>query len=105
MAKPTNTQLIEAKSKVAQFNGRKHASFATGEHSAQLLAGMEISAAVAKASSDDEWMHFVETGQLPEVVPLPPRLLEFARGGIVQPMPGEDDWWERYQDWLRTPVF
>jgi hypothetical protein len=49
----------------------------------QIADAVLVAAAVANAASDDEWIAFVRTGELPGVIALRPSQLETARGGVI----------------------
>jgi hypothetical protein len=96
---PTTKEILELKAALAAFDTNKHAGYLDpddGETNDKLL----LSSAIAKNTTDDEWIAFVNSGELPAVLPISPKLLETVRGGMIAP-PISD--WEEYQEWVRSP--
>jgi hypothetical protein len=96
---PTTQEILQLKAALAAFDANKHAAYLDpddDETNDKLL----ISSAIAKNTTDDEWIEFVNSGEVPPVLPVSPKLLEAVRGGMVAP-PISD--WEDYQNWLNSP--
>ena len=95
----SNKEILELKTALMTFDANKHAAFMQ-QGGAETNNKLRLSAAVAKNSTDDEWIRFINTGELPAVVPVSPKVLETVQGGMVQP-PMDD--WESYQNWRNSP--